>query len=481
MANTTYLVVFVAYMILVLLVGLYAWRFTETEPVDFYLADRKTGKVFLALTLMATIASAFAFFGLGATASGAGIGIITFIAFFVVLQPVGFLVFGTTINDLGRELGHVSPIEYLNDRYDGYGVGAVYLVVSALFGSAFVAAQIIGGGIALDLLVGIPYNVGILVMAAIMAIYIHLAGFRGVVWSDALQGTVMFLGMILLVIVAYVTIGPAQLASGVMENKEALFTIEGPVGIWNPVFVGGFVLFSVLNIPAKPEVYQRFLAAQDYRHIRDASIIFPIIVVPIVTGGVILGVWSVGIIPSPANPDYVIPLMFDQVAPTILAAIALSAGIAALMSSSDSVVLATSLMVGRDLFKTHLEPEASDAREVHVTQIVMFVMIVLAFLLAFTQPASIFGLVILQSAAFATLVPAVFGGRYWKGGTSAGAIASIVVAIAYIVLNFVDIAPTVLGLHYGFIGLVISVVVYYAVSKVTSGPPEEVLDTYFEA
>ena len=58
MALTVAQLVFGIYLLFVLLVGVYAARFTEHTPADFYIADRSTGTVVLGLTLVATVLSA---------------------------------------------------------------------------------------------------------------------------------------------------------------------------------------------------------------------------------------------------------------------------------------------------------------------------------------------------------------------------------------------------------------------------------------
>jgi Na+/panthothenate symporter len=88
MVATVAQLVFGAYLVGVLLIGVYASRFTEHTPTDFYVANRSVGTVVLALTLAATVLSAFTVFGIGADTSAGGLGTFSFLAIAAVFYTL---------------------------------------------------------------------------------------------------------------------------------------------------------------------------------------------------------------------------------------------------------------------------------------------------------------------------------------------------------------------------------------------------------
>jgi SSS family solute:Na+ symporter len=248
-------VVFAVYMVGVLLIGVWASRYTEETPNSFYLADRRLGVVVLLFTLAATIMSSFTFFGIGATARGTGLGLSGLIAIHMILFALIFTTLGVKVHRVGDRYGYATPSEYLRNRFDNGVVPVVYVVLTTLGLIGFATIQIIGGGVALNVLMDLPYVWSIVLIAAFMAIYIHISGMTGVAWSDTMQGAIMFLSLVAAFIGILVIVGPATLVQNVQNNSPDLFTMAGPVGAWVPKFTVSFSIFFAIGVLAYPQIY----------------------------------------------------------------------------------------------------------------------------------------------------------------------------------------------------------------------------------
>jgi SSS family solute:Na+ symporter len=475
MVATITQVVFAAYLLGVLLVGIYASRFTEHTPTDFYIANRSVGTVVLALTLAATVLSAFTVFGIGADTSTVGLGTFSFLAIAAVLYTLFFSTVGVALVEIGREHDIVTPSEYIRERYDSPLAGTVYLGVTGIFMVALVAGQLFGGGVALDVLLDIPYEPAVVLMAAFMLVYIHIAGYRGVIWSDAVQSTVLF--AVLAAVVGYVvfSLDSTAIAQDAAAETGGLFDLAGPKDAWSPLFVVSIAIAFAFGVPGYPHNIQRYFSASDPDVMRKSGFLFAVVAIPIYLFGALLGVWSVGIIPEPENANYVIPLVVEELLNPFVFGIVMAGAIAAIMSTADSVALTMSSMLSRDIYREFVDPEASKRQQVRVTQALLVVLVALAVGLALLQPAGIFNLIAFAVVGFATTSAPVFLGVYWDGGTAAGAAASLVVGPGVTILLFLDIIPGSLtaGAHYGFVGVVLAYTVFVAVSLATSTPAEE--------
>lgn len=475
MVVTTAQLVFGAYLVGVLLIGVYASRFTRHTPSDFYLADRTVGTVLLALTLAATVLSAFTVFGIGADTSTAGLGTFSFLAIAAVLYTLFFATVGVALVDIGRKRDIVTPSEYVRERYDSPLLGVLYLCVTGIFLVALVAGQLIGGGVALDVLLDIPYLPAVLLMAVFMLVYIHIAGYRGVIWSDAVQSAVLF--GVLAAVVGYVMffLDGTAIAEDAVAETEGLFELAGPADVWSPLFVITIAIAFAFGVPGYPHSIQRYFSASDPDVMRKSGFVFALVAIPIYLFGALLGVWSVGVIPEPENADYVIPLLVETLLHPVVFGIVMAGAIAAIMSTADSAALTMSSMMSRDIYREFVNPEASKRREVRVTQGILVGLIVLAVGLALLQPAGIFALIAFAVVGFATTTAPVFLGVYWDRGTVAGAAASLVLGPGITILLFLEVIPPELtfGTHYGFVGVVVAYTVYVAVSLATSVPAED--------
>ena len=230
-------VIFFAYLVLIFLIGVVASYFTEKTPVDFYIANRRVGAIVLGLSLVATVLSAFTILGIGATASQTGIGIFSFLGIAAILYPLVFGTVGVTLCLIGEANEIVTPSEYIRERYQSPIAGLVYLLVTGVFGIAMIVGQLRGGGIALDSLLGIPYWQAVLYMAGFMLVYIHIAGYRGVLWSDSIQAGVILFSLVGIFFYVLFGLDVSAIAEDALAVKPDLFDYTGPLGIWTPLMV----------------------------------------------------------------------------------------------------------------------------------------------------------------------------------------------------------------------------------------------------
>ena len=472
--------VFAVYLIFVLLVGVYASKFTRFTPADFYIADRTVGPIVLGLTLVATVLSAFTVFGIGATTIGTGLGAFSFLALAAVFYTLIFATVGVTLFKIGKEMDVVTPSEYVRERYESPFLGVVYLAVTGIFMIAMIAGQLIGGGVALDALVGIPYLQAIFLMAVFMLVYIHIAGYRGVIWSDAIQSIVLFGVLAGVVLYVMLVLDSTSIAQEAVEATPGLLDMVGPVGAWTPLAVITAALAFTFGVPGYPHTIQRYFSAKDSTTMRQSGFLFAIVAIPVYFFGAVLGVWSVGVIPSPPNPDYVIPLLIETLMHPVVFGVAMAGATAAIMSTADSVALTMSSMVSRDLYAEFVDPEATVRQQVRVTQLLLIGVIVLALILAWIRPAGIFDIIAFAVVGFATTSAPVFLGAYWERGTATGGVASLVFGPGITILFFLEYIPSAytFGMHYGFVGVVIAYVLFVVVSLATPTPPAESIESH---
>ncbi len=110
--------IIVGYLVLALVVGLFAYRLTDRTAEDFYLASRTFGTVVLLFTTFATLLSAFTFFAGPNIAYQQGpewvlvMGLMDGIIFAILWYVIGYKQWL-----LGQQRGYVTLGEMLGDRF----------------------------------------------------------------------------------------------------------------------------------------------------------------------------------------------------------------------------------------------------------------------------------------------------------------------------------------------------------------------------
>ena len=83
-----------------------------------------------------------------------------------------------------------------------------------------------------------------------------------------------------------------------------------------------------------------------------------------------------------------------------------------------------------------------------------------------------------NAGIIATFLWPIILGLYWKGANASGALASIISGIGtYILFSYVWVRP--LGMHTIVLPLIISLICFVVVSKLTKPPTNETIETFW--
>src|SRR6476661_6431344 len=131
--------------------------------------------------------------------------------------------------------------------------------------------------------------------------------------------------------------------------------------------------------------------------------------------------------PNLENPDIATPsLLASDLVPPILGIIVMVAIIAAAISTIDSILLTLASLFARDVYG-NIKKGSSEARQLQIGKWIMPVIAILAFAFAEMQLNLIAVLSVASSAGLTVAVPSIIGAFFWKRGTAAGAISSVIV------------------------------------------------------
>ena len=471
----------VGYLLIALAVGLVAYRLTDGDAEDYYLASRSVGTVVLLFTTFATLLSAFTFFGGPNLAFSAGpewilvMGLMDGILFALLWYVIGYKQWL-----VGKAHGYVTLGEMLGDRFDSTGLRGLVAGVSLLWLFPYVMLQQIGAGQALVGLSGgaVPYWAGAALITVFMVAYVGLSGLRGVAWTDTLQGVFM-LGVLWLAVawVASAAGGVAALTAGMTGASPEFGSLGG--GLYSPQWMIAQAVVIAFGVAAFPQVNQRFFMADRAETLKRSFALWPVLVLLLFVPAFLLGSWAVGLGIRVSDGSNVLPVLLNEYTPAWFAALVVAGAMAAMMSSSDSMLLSGSSYFTRDLYRPFVAPDAGDAREGWVARVGVAVFAAATFLASLLVGGSggLDVLVTLGSTAFggyAQLTLPLLLALYWSGTTRPGMIGGVATAeAAYLAHVFVPALPeTYLMWDFALWCMLLSLVVTVAVSAVTTAAPE---------
>ncbi|MFC5278806.1 sodium:solute symporter [Halorubrum rubrum] len=441
--------VVVGYLLVALAVGLFAYRLTETTAEDYYLANRSIGTVVLLFTTFATLLSAFTFFGGPNLAYAAGpewlivMGTLDGVLFAVLWYVIGYKQWL-----IGDRRGYVTLGEMLGDRFGSPALRALVAGISLLWLFPYVMLQQMGAGEALVGLTGgaVPYWGGAALITAFMIAYVTLAGLRGVAWTDTIQGLFMLSVVWVAAVWVVSAVGGVGAATGSMVAARPEFGSFGG-GLYTPGFIVSTAITIAFGVTMFPQINQRFFVAESETVLKRSFALWPVLVLLLFVPAFLLGAWAVGMpvdVPEGAN---VLPVVLNEYTPTWFAALVIAGAMAAMMSSSDSMLLSGSSYFTRDLYRPFVAPGASARREAWVARAGVVVFATLAFLASLLRPGTLIEVGDTAFSGFALLSLPTVCALYWDRTTRDGMVVGIVVPqAAYLLVVLSSVLPVVLTL-----------------------------------
>lgn len=443
-------------------------RTSSSFMQEYFLGGREMGGFLLAMTMMATYGSASSFIGGPGVAYNKGLG---WVLLAMAQLPAGYfvlMVLGKKFAIVARRIEAITLIDFLKRRYNSNVVIIISAISIIVFLFASMTAQWVGGARLIESLTGLNYTASLLIFATAVLLYVVIGGFRAVALTDALQGSVMIIGTIILLVGTIIAGGGVDniMQSLVAENPEFVSPF-GADGSLTPLYVSTFWILIGLGVIGLPQIAVRAMSYKDSKSLHRAILIGTIGIGTIMFGMHLIGVFARPVMPGIEIGDKVMPLLTLEVLPPLLAGIVLAAPMAAIMSTVNALLILVSSTVVKDLYLNFVNPDASE-QQIKSRSFLVTTVIGLAVVLFALNPPDF--LIWLNLFAFGGLESAflwsVIFGLYWKKANKYGAISSMIVGLV-LYIGIDRLAPHVFGMHTVTLPILVSLVVFVVVSLIT--------------
>ncbi len=522
-------IIVLIYLLLVGYVGYVAWKRTKSAD-DYMVAGRETHPFIMALSYGATFISTAAIVGFGGTAGVYGMGLLWLTVLNILVGIfIAFVIFGKRTRKIGHNLKALTFPEFLSRRFNSkfiqYFSGAIIFLGMPLYASVV----LIGMARFVETTLKLDYTIALIAMAIIVAIYVIFGGIRGVMYTDALQGTIMFIGMIILLGAIYwltggVTTGNqalTNLVNVVPASATANATSTGFTG-WTSMpalgspfwwtLVSTLILGVGIGALSQPQLAVRFMTVRSNRELNRAVLIGGIFIFMMTGTAFIVGALSnvyffntVGQLAmqfAGDNADKIIPSFITAAMPLWFAYLFMITLLSAAMSTLSAQFHVQGTALGRDIYETITGRKGMNSVLVARTGIVIAV--VIAVILGLILPANIIAVgtsiwFSITAAAFLSMYAfALFWKRSTKAGVVSGLVIGLLISVFWLVFEYKKSAAA-LGICQALTGnpvlitaspwptvdsiviaLPIAFIITVVVSLLTKPQPKEQLDKIFK-
>ncbi len=486
--------VFAAYAIIILSIGLYVSRDKkghQKNAEDYFLAGKSLPWWAIGASLIAANISAEQFIGM----SGSGFAIGLAIASYEWMAAVTLLIVGKFFLPIFINKGIYTIPEFVEKRFSTQLKTILAIFWIALFVFVNLTSVMYLGARALDTIIGTGDGslmmYGIIGLGLFAAAYSLYGGLSAVAWTDVVQVVLLIAGGLITTVLALQHVSPTgSILDGFVHiyqkvpekfsmilSKGEIITPDGKDAWWDlpglAVLIGGMWVANLYYWGFNQYIIQRTLAARSLDESQKGivfaaflKLIIPLIVVIPGITAYVLNADAQGVLnattvdPSFLNSegkiinDNAAPWLIRQFVPAGLKGLVLAALSAAIVSSLASMLNSTATIFTMDIYRPYINPQASDKQVVNAGRTSAAIALITAMLIApmLGNLGQAFQFIQEYTGVVSPGILAVFvAGLFFKRATNRAAIWGVVLSIP-IALYF-KVAPNGWSTAYVFVNL----------------------------
>ncbi|RZQ52996.1 sodium/proline symporter PutP [Pseudoalteromonas phenolica] len=486
--ETGTLVSLVLYFLVMLGIGLYAYRKSTSDVSGYMLGGRSLPPSVAALSAGASDMSGWILMGLpgamfvtGFSSTWIATGLIIGAWLNYLLVAPRLRVYTEVANDA------ITIPDYFANRFEdkSNALRIVSALVIIVFFTLYTSSGVVAGGKLFENSFGMSYESGLYITTGVVVLYTLFGGFLAVSLTDFVQGCIMFIALLLVPLVTF-SLLENPLSSTLNELNPDMLTwvgAGGAIGIVSAMSWG-------LGYFGQPHIIVRFMSVRSVKDMPVARRIGMSWMIIAALGAVFTGLLGAAYAHEKNlvvdDPETIFLILSQLLFHPLIAGFLLAAILAAIMSTISSQLLVSSSSLTEDFYKIFIRRDATDKELVLVGRISVALVAMCAIYLAYDRDSSILDLVSNAWAGFgAAFGPLVLFSLLWKRMNFAGALAGMLAGAgtvliwiyAPIQINGQSLSSLIYEIVPGFILSSIAIVV---VSLITDEPPAQIGDKFAE-
>lgn len=489
MADITTIAIVTIYCLL--MIGIGGWASKKVKNTEDYLvAGRSLGFWVFVLLMVGTVCSGMSL--LGVSGLGFKFGWPTIWEQIFVPLSIAFCIifFGVKLHAITRETGYITVQDYLAHRYDSpMTLRTLSAIAGIIVSFVYLVGQYTAIAIVLMWLFEIPLWLALIIATLVVTIYTTIGGLYAVAWAALIQSLILIGGVLIMapIIIFY--------AGGFTHVNEFMASVDPnlvqpwmPGGmVFTPSYLVSFGILLMIGLACAPHVINNVLAVKDARLFKWAPLlgflIYGIVMFLLKFAGfagIVLVKEGVFTLPDVANAqDFVILYGIQNAIPHIaLWSIFAVIVLAAVMSTTDRLMLTIGAMFSWDIYKKIIRPDAPDKQVLLISKVVVVLSALVTMILALNPPEMLAFLIWMGiGIMLSTFAVPLLAGLYWRRATGTAAIVSMALGLISAAIfgayyQYIEKLP----LHFSFYAVLVSLIAMIIVSLATEPVSEKILD-----
>ena len=492
-----YIYLILAYVLILLGFNIYR-SFRVKNQEDMMVAGRSLGVKVMVFTLICTWIGSGTFIAGAEFAAKAG--------WSSLWLPAGAWVGIIAIYFLAgkiRTFGKYTIGDILEVRYGKFArlFGAIALIISF---TAIVSYQFKAGGYILNVISNgqITVETGQFITALIVIIFTAAAGMMAVAYTDLPNGIIILLACLIATPFVIYNAGGSEALQNLPPDH--LKVINHQFGQFPILKAISYFLATLLLLLGVQSMYQKFYSAKTPKDARTAVTLWVIGTIFVETVIVVIAIFAAtkfwpeikmfldGDTINGMDPASIVIQSAKKMVPPYVGILLLGAACAVVLSTGMNYLLSPTTNIMRDIYQTHINPNAKQSQMVVLQKIMIVVIGIIAYLLC-TRLTSVlemsyFAYTIYGVAITPSLIAALISKRVTKAGGIASIVSGTIVSFGLYIAGY--IWPQIMvpygnpngdpwGIPIIYPAIIISLGTLIIVSLLTPAPPKEKLKELF--
>ncbi len=463
--------IFLLTLLLPVLVGVLTLRRMRSQS-DFFIGGRAMDKFVVALSAVSSGRSSW-LVGVSGMAFTRGTGAVWAVVGYIIAEMFQFIYIGRRLRRETEAYGSLTLLDYFESRFQDHRhlIRITGAVIIAIFITAYVAAQFVGGAKALSTALDIPVLLALAASGMLVLVYMVLGGYIAVAYNDVIRAVILIIGLVIFPVYGLIRMGGFQAMLQTLSQLDP--ALIDPFSLSVGVIIG--FLGIGLGSPGQPHIVVRYMSIDDPDKLRFAAVIGTFWNVVISWGAVFVGLMGRALIPDveslpAADPEVIYLVLSSEFFGPALYGLIIGGIFAAILSTADSQLLVVASTFVCDVYEKIIKKGAAipEARRLRLSRVVVILSGVLALAMAYLAQDLIFWLVLFAwgglGAAFGTTL--IFA-LYWKRTTIAGVLAGMITGTLVVIFwkLYLSRSTEVYELIPGFICASLAVVIGSLLSR----------------
>ena len=390
-------------------------------------------------------------------------GLIAFSGFDGFMYSIGFLagwvVALLLVAEPLRRMGKYTFGDALVSIFQSKRVRLAAAVSTLVISIFYLIPQIVGAGSIVQPLLGLQYEVGVVIVGGLVILIVATAGMVSTTYVQFIKGFLLLLAALGLTIGVLVVVGkdPISFITSILNNKSVLLPSGGSVtgdvflspGLkyHNPTDFASLALGLILGTAALPHVLVRYYTVPTPADARKSTVVaigaigvFYILTLFLGLGANYFRTYDV------TNQNLSAPLLANFIGGEVFFSLISSIAFATILGTVSGLIMAAAGAIAHDIYTEYLGKERSDATILRISKITAVGVGILAIALGIVAKGQ--NVAFLVGLAFAIAasanLPALLCTIYWKGAKERGIVAGIWTGLASSIL-LILLSPTVMG------------------------------------